>query len=149
MCCCFHTSIFLLTSEQGHPNPKFLPVKQVSESFQVALSGENGGVTLLQYGRMQGNEALCKEIATWLQNDVGRRRVKPENILITTGSAPGLSLVCQLYTKPGDVSEYVLLPMSHPSLGGSFSRKDARAKEILLGSDDSFLTQHWTYCCFH
>lgn len=58
---------------------------------------------MMQYGRMQGPEALCQGISDWISNSCDRNDnlPAPENILITNGSAQGMALVTQLYSRPG------------------------------------------------
>lgn len=74
-------------------------------AFRDAAAKPDAAVTMLQYGRMQGNEQLCERISQWIDTTCNKRPnlPKPENILITNGSGPAMALVMQLYTKPGDV----------------------------------------------
>lgn len=96
--------IFNCALTQGHPSPSLLPLAQVKEAFQAASATSNATVDLLQYGRMQGNAALCEEISAWMTGSGGRKRAMgPENILVTAGAGPALSVICQIFTKPGDV----------------------------------------------
>lgn len=59
----------------------------------------------MQYGRMQGPPHLCEQIAKWTVRASGGREnlPTPDDILITTGSGPGMSIVAQLYSHPGDL----------------------------------------------
>ncbi len=93
---------------KGHPNPAYLPAEEVTAAFAKALSPEGNGASLLQYGRMQGNEDFCIAICEWLRAKASRKKISPEEILITTGSGHGLALCCQLYSCPGDVRFRIL-----------------------------------------
>lgn len=112
----FPTSITMATSiwmqqtsginlGKGHPNPSLLPLSEVNEATAAVVKAENAAVTLMQYGRMQGPQSLCESIASWTSKVANNRPnlPKPNNIIITTGSGPGMSLVCQLFSQPGDL----------------------------------------------
>lgn len=94
-----------MASYQGHPNPSFLPLSQIGDAFKKAAAVEEGHVALMQYGRMQGPPKLCNLISDWFKGSSGQRQnaPAPDNVLITSGGGPGLSIVCQLYSKPGDI----------------------------------------------
>jgi len=89
---------------RGHPNPRLLPLDAIRVAFDEAVQRPNAAVAMMQYGRMQGNQDVCEEICRWItRNAIRSRNVTPANILVTTGSGPGLSLVCQLFSEPGDI----------------------------------------------
>lgn len=58
----------------------------------------------MQYGLMQGNIRLREQIAEWVAHEANRPTAKQsaDEILITTGSGPALSVICHLFSKPGD-----------------------------------------------
>lgn len=126
--------ILLNLDFQGHPNPSLLPLAEVENAVQKAASAENSAVNLMQYGRMQGPPQLCELIADWMFRASGERPNLPtaDNILITTGSGPGMSIACQLYSKPGD-----LIFVDSPGYFLSyFSFNDCRLKVVNVPTDD-------------
>lgn len=90
---------------KGHPNPSLLPLSEVNEATAAVAKAENAAVTLMQYGRMQGPHSLCESIASWTSRAANNRPNLPKsnNIIITTGAGPGMSLVCQLFSQHGDL----------------------------------------------
>lgn len=93
---------------KGHPNPAHLALDDVQAAVQKVAAADGAAVTLMQYGRMQGPEPLCESISEWIAtaaDDQSRveKLPKPSDILITTGSGPGMSIVAQLFSKPGDM----------------------------------------------
>ena len=101
------TTILLLSYciiVQGHPCPKFLRLNEVQNGLNMAMNRPAAHVEMLQYGRMQGNELFCTQISQWLKESSPPGRVipSPENIMITTGSGPAMTVVSQLYSNPGD-----------------------------------------------
>lgn len=77
----------------------------MESAFQDAVAKPDAAVTMLQYGRMQGNAQLCERITQWIDTTCSKRPNLPkaENILITTGSGPAMAIVMQLFTKPSDI----------------------------------------------
>lgn len=119
---------------QGHPNPSLLPLAEVEKGVRNAASSENSAVQLMQYGRMQGPPQLCEHIADWISRASGGRPNLPsaDDILITTGSGPGMSIACQLYSQPGD-----LIFVDSPGYFLSyFSFNDCRLKVINIPTDE-------------
>ena len=90
---------------KGHPNPSLFPTAEVASAYEKALSSSGTGSSLLQYGRMQGNADFCTALCAWLRGKAHRKKLTPEEILITTGAGPGLAMACQLFSSPGDVRE--------------------------------------------
>lgn len=58
----------------------------------------------MQYGMKQGNESLRHQIVQWLaaESNTPSANHTADEILITTGSGPALSVICHLFSNPGD-----------------------------------------------
>lgn len=74
-------------------------------AFQQATSKTNAPVDMMQYGAMKGPQALRECIAEWISRASGRSEnlPVPDNILVTTGSGSGMSMVAQLFSRPGQL----------------------------------------------
>jgi 2-aminoadipate transaminase len=59
------------------------------------------GATALQYGPTEGEFGLREEIAKWMSRE--RVSVRPENILVTSGSQQGLDIVSKIFLDPKDI----------------------------------------------
>lgn len=119
---------------KGHPNPSLLPLPQIQAALQKAASSDNAPVALMQYGRMQGPGQLCESIAQWTEKAANNRSnlPTPENILITTGSGPSMSIVAQLFSQPGD-----LIFVDSPGYFLSyFTFKDCRLNVVNIPTDE-------------
>lgn len=82
----------------GLPASETFPVKELEEiSCQVL---REKGATALQYGPTEGEFNLREEIAKWLSHE--KISVKPENILVTSGSQQGLDIVSKVFLNPHD-----------------------------------------------
>lgn len=66
---------------------------------------ESAAVNMMQYGRMQGNEELCGQLSSWIRSlsPHPEKEPTPAEIMITAGAGPAMTVVCQLFTKRGDV----------------------------------------------
>jgi 2-aminoadipate transaminase len=82
----------------GLPAPEFFPVERVREAVDVALSER--GQAALQYSTTEGMPELRALIASRLSE--GALVVKPENMLITTGSQQALDLLGRVLLNDGD-----------------------------------------------
>lgn len=93
----------------GWPNPGLLPVKEIKDASQFALS-QNETFTresLLEYGPDDGYVALRDEIARWLTSFyVPERPITQERICITGGASQYLSCVLQTFTDPS-ITRYI------------------------------------------
>lgn len=112
----------------GLPDPQTFPVVDL-EDISCELLREKGAVAL-QYGLTEGENPLREEIAKWMSR--GKVSIKPENILITTGSQQGLDIVSKVLLDPNDV-----LIMGLPSyIGGLQAFNSYRAKMIGVPQDN-------------
>ncbi len=82
----------------GLPAPQTFPVKQLEEISCQLL--RNKGATALQYGPTEGETALREQLAKLLPHK--KDTIKPENILVTTGSQQGLDIVSKIFLDPKD-----------------------------------------------
>jgi len=82
----------------GLPNPKFIPVREISELSTQILASE--GATALQYCAAEGHPPLREWVAGQYAK-VGLA-VSPDQILITSGSQQGFDLVGKVLLEPGD-----------------------------------------------
>jgi len=82
----------------GLPAEDYFPIDAVKEAFERVFQSGKGA---LQYGLTEGytplREAICERMA---KKGV---RVKPENMLITTGSQQAIYLLTRVYLSEGDV----------------------------------------------
>ena len=82
----------------GLPAPESFPIEEFIKVSREVL--ENTGTKALQYGPTEGfqplREAITKRMAK-VKVDV-----KPENILVTSGSQQGLDFAAKVFINPGD-----------------------------------------------
>ncbi|MEF3302832.1 aminotransferase-like domain-containing protein [Paenibacillus sp. GYB003] len=83
----------------GLPAENYFPIDAVREAFERVFA--EGGKSSLQYGLTEGysplREAICKRMAAQGVS------VKPENMLMTTGSQQAIYLLTRVYLSAGDV----------------------------------------------
>jgi DNA-binding transcriptional MocR family regulator len=83
----------------GDPNPLILPLEMIRDAAAHRLGlGER---EFLQYGLEQGDGYFRAALAEFLSARYGFP-VSYENLFTTAGISSGLSLLCTLFTKPGD-----------------------------------------------
>jgi 2-aminoadipate transaminase len=112
----------------GLPAPETFPVKELEEICCQVLRQK--GATALQYGTTEGEAPLREEISKWMMRE--KSTVKPENILVTTGSQQGLDIVSKVFLDPKDI---VVLEL--PSyIGGLQAFTAYRAKMIGVSQDE-------------
>jgi 2-aminoadipate transaminase len=112
----------------GLPASETFPVKELEE-ISCQLLREKGA-TALQYGPTEGESGLREEVAKWLSRE--KTSVRPENILVTSGSQQGLDIVSKVFLDPKDI---VVLEL--PSyIGGIQSFTAYRARMIGVPQDD-------------
>lgn len=86
---------------------------------------------LLAYGEPEGQPALRERVVSYLKRYRGIDDIKPENVLITSGSMQGLSLVAQAFIDPGD-----LVAIEDPTFPGALHAfSNAGAKFLAIPVD--------------
>jgi 2-aminoadipate transaminase len=112
----------------GLPAPDTFPVEELEE-ITCRLLREKGAIAL-QYGPTEGETALREEIAKWMARE--KATVKPENILVTSGSQQGLDILAKIFLDPKDVI-IVELPSY---MGGLQAFSAYRARMVGVPQDD-------------
>jgi 2-aminoadipate transaminase len=112
----------------GLPAPDTFPVKELEE-IACQLLREKGAVAL-QYGPTEGETTLREEIAKWMARE--KATVKPENILVTSGSQQGLDVIAKIFLDPKDIA-IVELPSY---MGGLQAFSAYRAKMVGVPQDN-------------
>jgi 2-aminoadipate transaminase len=112
----------------GLPAPDTFPVEELEE-ITCQLLREKGAVAL-QYGPTEGEAVLREEIAKWMARE--KATVKPENILVTSGSQQGLDIVAKIFLDPKDII-IVELPSY---MGGLQAFSAYRAKMVGVPQDN-------------
>jgi len=112
----------------GLPAPDTFPVKELEE-IACQLLREKGAVAL-QYGPTEGETTLREEIAKWMARE--KATVKPENILVTSGSQQGLDIIAKIFLDPKDIA-IVELPSY---MGGLQAFSAYRAKMVGVPQDN-------------
>jgi 2-aminoadipate transaminase len=82
----------------GFPDSAMFDVAGIKEAVDTALTEEPGGA--LQYGATEGYEPLRQQLAAFM----GTKgvEVKPEGLIVTTGSQQALDLLGKTMISPGD-----------------------------------------------
>jgi 2-aminoadipate transaminase len=83
----------------GLPAPELFPGDAVADAF--AHVARNQSAVALQYGPAEGIEPLRELVAAQMREQ-GAKSVTAENVLITTGSQQGLTLIGQTLLNKGD-----------------------------------------------
>ncbi len=112
----------------GLPASETFPVKDLEDIACEILREKKA--TALQYGPTEGEYALREQIAKWIAHE--KATIKPENILITTGSQQGLDIVSKVFLDPKDIV-IVELPTY---IGGLQAFTSYMAKMIGVPQDD-------------
>eukprot|EP00916_Digyalum_oweni_P022099 GHVL01036676.1.p1 GENE.GHVL01036676.1~~GHVL01036676.1.p1 ORF type:complete len:383 (+),score=70.67 GHVL01036676.1:116-1264(+) len=84
----------------GQPSVEMLPLASIREA-SLAKFAENDP-SFLQYGDIPGYLEMRESLAKFLTSEY-EKEVKTEDLFITNGVTGGLSLICSLYCKSGDV----------------------------------------------
>ena len=84
----------------GLPAPELFPTEDLKKVDEAVLTKE--GQAALQYGTTEGYTPLREQIAGRMKKSF-MVDCTPENIVITSGSQQGLSLLAQIFLNPGDV----------------------------------------------
>jgi 2-aminoadipate transaminase len=112
----------------GLPAPDTFPVKELEE-IACQLLREKGAIAL-QYGPTEGEITLREEIAKWMARE--KATVKPENILVTSGSQQGLDVIAKIFLDPKDIA-IVELPSY---MGGLQAFSAYRARMVGVPQDN-------------
>jgi len=83
----------------GLPNPRFFPVKEITEAATDVLSGTD--ISALQYGTTEGYPPLREYIAQRYR-EKRNINITADEILITNGSQQGLDLIGKVFVNKGD-----------------------------------------------
>jgi len=83
----------------GMPDDRFFPIDRVIEASTFAL--REYGKKALQYGSTEGIKKLRVLLMDRMENE-GVRSIDLDNVIISTASQQGLSLVAQIFVNPGD-----------------------------------------------
>ena len=83
----------------GFPDSAMFDVAGISEAVNAALAQEPGGA--LQYGATEGYNPLREQLAAFMATK-GVQALKPEDLIVTTGSQQALDLLGKTMISPGD-----------------------------------------------
>ena len=83
----------------GLPNPRFFPVKEITEATTDVLSGTD--ISALQYSTTEGYAPLREYIAKRYR-EKRNINITADEILITNGSQQGLDLIGKVFVDKGD-----------------------------------------------
>jgi GntR family transcriptional regulator / MocR family aminotransferase len=86
--------------DDGFPDPRLAPLKELSRSYRSQLLTGNSYVRL-GYGDPAGSSRLRQELSSYL-NETRGLKTGPENILITRGTTMGVYLVSAAFLQSGD-----------------------------------------------
>lgn len=82
----------------GFPDSAMFDVAGIKEAVDTALTEEPGGA--LQYGATEGYEPLRQQLAAFMATK--GVEVKPDGLIVTTGSQQALDLLGKTMISPGD-----------------------------------------------
>ncbi len=83
----------------GFPDSAMFDVEGIREASERALSEEPG--TALQYGATEGYNPLREQLSSFMASK-GAQGVRPEDLIVTTGSQQALDLLGKTLISPGD-----------------------------------------------
>lgn len=83
----------------GMPDGRFFPIDRVIEASTFAL--REYGKKALQYGSTEGIKKLRVLLMDRMENE-GVKGIDLDNVIVSTASQQGLSLVAQVFVNPGD-----------------------------------------------
>lgn len=89
----------IISFSLGIPNPKLFPIKDIKKILNKLLKDKTGHI--FQYNQTQGYPQLLEQIAKYYSKK-WKRKIKPENVLITTGSQQGLDLLAKTFVNKKD-----------------------------------------------
>jgi 2-aminoadipate transaminase len=112
----------------GLPAPETFPLKDI-EDISCQILREKGNVAL-QYGPTEGEGVFREQVAKLLA--IEKPTIRPENVLITSGSQQGLDIIGRVFLDPNDIA-IVELPSY---IGGLQAFTAYRAKLVGVPQDD-------------
>jgi 2-aminoadipate transaminase len=83
----------------GFPDSTLFDVDGIREAVNAALTEEAGGA--LQYGATEGYQPLREQISAFMASK-GAASVRPDDLIVTTGSQQALDLLGKTLISPGD-----------------------------------------------
>jgi 2-aminoadipate transaminase len=119
----------------GLPNPGLFPIEALQEAAHETLA--TAGARALQYSTTEGHP----DLRAWIADRYARRgvTVKPDQVLITTGSQQCLDLLGKLFIEKGD--EVVLERPSYLGTIQAFTMFEPRFATVDLEQDGPNLEQ--------
>jgi 2-aminoadipate transaminase len=118
----------LISFAGGLPAPETFPLKDI-ENICIQILHEKGALAL-QYGPTEGEYVFREQIANWMARE--KPTIKPENILVTSGSQQGLDILGRVFLDPSDIAIVEI-----PSYIGAIQAFTAyRAKLVGIPQDD-------------
>jgi 2-aminoadipate transaminase len=118
----------LISFAGGLPAPETFPLKDI-ENICIQILHEKGALAL-QYGPTEGEYVFRQQIANWMARE--KPTIKPENILVTSGSQQGLDILGRVFLDPSDIAIVEI-----PSYIGALQAFTAyRAKLVGIPQDD-------------
>ncbi len=118
----------LISFAGGLPAPETFPLKDI-ENICIQVLHEKGALAL-QYGPTEGEYVFRQQIANWMARE--KPTIKPENILVTSGSQQGLDILGRVFLDPSDIAIVEI-----PSYIGALQAFTAyRAKLVGIPQDD-------------
>jgi DNA-binding transcriptional MocR family regulator len=84
----------------GDPAFALLPLERMKIAAQACF--DRGDPTFLQYGAEQGDGYFRRSLAGFLSRGYGHA-VDHESLFVSNGISSALNLICDLFTRPGDV----------------------------------------------
>ncbi len=85
----------------GLPDPALFPIHEFRECMYEALNEKNG-VVALQYGETSGYLPLRESLIELSKKD-GIHNITLDNLIVTTASQQGISLLSQVFLEDGDI----------------------------------------------
>lgn len=114
----------------GQPDFDLLPHDLIQHAAAERLA--EGDNELLNYGYEQGDGRFRAALATFLSEGYGTS-VLPDSLMVTAGASQALSLICTLFTRPGD-TVFVEEPSYFIAL--RILREDHQLKPVSIPTDE-------------
>ena len=90
----------LINLAVGQPSPDLIPRAELQRLASNALL--QAPDRAFNYGEPQGEQHFRDTLAVFL-NSLGQTSSRPDRLFLTAGSSQGLELICERFTRPGDV----------------------------------------------